>query len=84
MSTSPVESSIWVIVPIMVQGYLPHGMSLAKHVSAVPAMMPSFEQSEGSLADGCIANLSIGIWFPMFARGRACDVGETGGQYGVL
>lgn len=84
MSTSPVESSVWVIIPIMVQGYLPHGMSLAKHVSTVPAMMASLEKSKGSLADGRIADRCIGIQFPMVARGRACDFRETGGQYGVL
>lgn len=80
VSASPVESPVGMIVSVLVQGYLPHGMLPAKHVPTVPAMMPSLEESEGFLADGRVADRGMGVWFPMAARGGTCDCGETGGQ----
>ena len=56
VSTSPIESSFWMIVPVLVKGYLPHGMLPAKNVSTMPAMVPSLEKSKGFVADKRIAD----------------------------
>ena len=80
MSTSPVEPSVWVVVPIVVQRYLPGGMFPAKYISTMPAMMPSLEKSKGPLANRRIADRGMGIWFPMVARGRAGHIRKIGDQ----
>ena len=56
----------------------------AKHVTAVSAMMPSLEESEGCLAYRGVADGGVGIWFPVPARGWAGDFGEIGGGYDWL
>lgn len=84
VSTSPVESPLWMIVPVLVQRYLPHGMLPAKYIPTVSAVMPPFEEAEGSLAHRRIADCGIGVKFPMAARGWACDFGEIGGRHGLL
>lgn len=72
------------VVPFLVERYLPYGMLPAEHIPTVSAMMPSLEESEGFLADGRVANRGMGVWFPVPARGRTRDFGEIGGQYGLL
>lgn len=84
MPTCPVKSPVWVIVAILVERYLPHRVLPAKHVTAVSAMMPSLEESEGCLAYRRVTNKGVGIWFPVLARGRAGDFGKTSGGYGWL
>ena len=56
VSTSPVEPPIGMIVPVLVKGYLPHGMLATKYIPTVPAMMPSLEESKLLLADRRIAD----------------------------
>lgn len=72
------------VVPVLVQRYLPHGVLAAKHVPAVPAMVPPFEEAEGSLAHRRVADGGVDVGFPVAARGRACDFGEIGRRYGLL
>lgn len=72
------------IVPVLVERYLPYRVFSAKDVPAVPAMVPSLEESEGSLADWRVADRGVCVWFPMAARGWAGDFREVGGRYGLL
>ena len=56
VSASPVESPLGMIISVLVERYLPHGMLPAKHIPTVPAMMPSFEEPKGFLADRRVAD----------------------------
>lgn len=72
------------IVPVLVERDLPNGMIPAKHIPTTSAMMPSVEESEGSLADRRVTDGGSSISFPKVARGWACDVGKICGQYILL
>lgn len=84
VSASPVESAVRVIVRVLIEGYLPHGMFPTEHVPTVPAMVASLEESEGILADGSIADGGLLVGFPMIAVWRTGDLGEIEDQRGVL
>ena len=84
MSTCPIEAPLRMIVPVLVQWYLPYRVLPAKDIPAVPAMVPSLEESEIFLADRRIADLGGRVCFPKIARGWACDFWEVGGRYGLL
>ncbi len=84
MSTSPMESPVRMIVPVLIERYLPHGMLPTKHIPTVPTMMPSLEETKGLLADRCVADGGLCVRLPVIARGRTGYFGEAGDQYRLL
>ena len=53
---------------------------VAEDVAAVAAVVAPFEEGEGFLADGRVADGRVRVGFPVGARGYAGDVGEGEGR----
>ena len=68
MPASPLNHSVRMKVCVLIKWDCPLGVLVAKHVSAMPAMMPPLEQTEMLLAYWRIADCRVGVWFPVLAR----------------
>lgn len=68
MPASPLNHPVWMKICVLIKRDCPLGMLAAKYVSAVPAMMPSLEETEIFLAYWRIADCRVGVGFPVLAR----------------
>ena len=64
---------------ILIQWNCKRRMRVAEHMPAMPTVVSSLQQREGSLADGRIADQRIGVWFPTLARRWPCYCAQVVG-----
>ena len=66
-------------IRVLIDGDFFITMFLAENIPTYSTMVSPLKEAEGLLADGIVADRSVGIRLPMCARGWPCDFWKVGG-----